>query len=95
MDTKLINDGRLIEVATKSAEDLTFLYTKLSKHPSLILDQKKRTQFDELYDQELACFYAVVPTGQNKSEEPAELIDAMTRLTVFFHDGHTNIALPV
>ena len=79
---------------TKSAEDLTFLYAELSKHPLLLLDQKKRTQFDELYDQELARFYTVVPAGQNKTEAPAELIDAMTRLTMFFRDGHTNIALP-
>ncbi len=76
------------------SEDLAFLYAKLSDHPLLLLEQEKRAQFEQLYHQELARFQTAISVRQDAAAKPAELIDAMTRLTMFFHDGHTNIELP-
>lgn len=75
-------------------QDLEFLFTKLSEHPLLLLDRKKRAQFERLYQQELSRFQTAAPVRRNSEEAPSALIDAMTRLTMFFHDEHTNIALP-
>lgn len=64
-------------------EDLAFLHANLVKHPLLILDQEKRLQFECLYNEML-----------DKPMDFIDLIDTMTLLTTFFHDGHTNIELP-
>ncbi len=64
-------------------EDLAFLRSQLGKHPLFAFDQEKRLQFECLYNDTLDW------TGDDIS-----LIHAMTLLTSFFHDGHTNIELP-
>lgn len=64
-------------------EDFYFLYTELLKHPSLIDDAQRKNRFDELY--------------YSKSEGLSSFdsfINEATELTMFFHDGHTNIEVP-
>lgn len=63
--------------------DLEYLYSALLMHPSLLIDEQKRKQFEELYQ-------------ANRKEQftYGEFIDAATTLTTFFKDGHTNIELP-
>lgn len=69
--------------ADKFKEDFEYVYNALKKHPLILTDEQKRVQFDNLY--------------QDKKEKQFTydyLIEAITDLTTFFHDGHTNIELP-
>lgn len=63
-------------------EDFSYVCTALEQHPILLSSDKKQ-QFSELL-QKLR-----LSVGDYHS-----LIDALTELTLFFHDGHTNIELP-
>ena len=63
-------------------EDLAFLHSKLVEHPLFILNQEKRLQFECLYKEMF-----------DRTGDFINLIDTMTLLTTFFHDGHTNIEL--
>lgn len=63
-------------------EDYKYLYEALKKHP-LLLDDKKERQFEQKYK----CL-------KEQIFDFSSLISAMTALTLFFEDGHTNIELP-
>lgn len=64
-------------------EDLGYLYSELRKHPAIIVDEKKKTELEALYlaKEETVCDYD-------------SFIDAATKLTGYFQDGHTNIEIP-
>ena len=67
----------------KLKQDFDYVYNVLKKHPAILADEQKSVQFDKLY--------------QGKKEKQFTydyLIEAMTDLTTFFRDGHTNIELP-
>lgn len=64
-------------------DDLEYTYIQLLKHPLLALDRQKRLQFEELYKRK-----------KSLEMDEAALVDALTSLTVFFGDGHTNMELP-
>ena len=63
--------------------DLEYLYSALQKHPALNENTVRQNQFTELYQQK-----------EKTVHDYASFIDAATELTLFFHDGHTNIDLP-
>lgn len=64
-------------------EDLEYLYAALLKHPSIIIDEKKKAELEELYLAKRETLYNY-----------DSFIDAATELTTFFQDGHTNIEIP-
>lgn len=64
-------------------EDLEYLYTALLNHPSIIIDEKKKAELEELYLAEIDVV-----------QDYDSFIDAATELTTFFQDGHTNIEIP-
>lgn len=64
-------------------EDLAFVHDKLGKHPLFIICPDKLPEFERLYGDIL-----------DRSGDRFNLVDAMTTLTVFFSDSHTNIELP-
>jgi len=64
-------------------EDLKYLYSKLIKHPLFAVKEEERANFDALF-----CKL----TGNITTYDA--FLSAATRLTCFFHDGHTNIELP-
>lgn len=64
-------------------EDLEYLYSSLLNHPSIILGEKKKAEFEALY---LAICEVVYDYDS--------FIDGATKLTTFFLDGHTNIEIP-
>lgn len=61
--------------------DFNYLYTSLKAHP-LLLRSEKMMQFNQLYE-----------TARIKISDYISFIYAMTELTAFFQDGHTNIEL--
>jgi len=63
-------------------QDLAFLRDKLLCHPLCVIHPETIEKFDVLYRK------------LGKTERYDQFIDAMTYLTSFFHDGHTNIELP-
>lgn len=63
--------------------DLEYLYYALQKHPLLIIDKHQKECFEQLYFQKKCEKY-----------DYNSFIDAVTELTAFFHDGHTNIEIP-
>lgn len=63
-------------------EDFSYVCTALERHP-ILLSSNKKEQFSEL-----------VQKLRLSVREYHSLIDALTELTLFFHDGHTNIELP-
>ncbi len=63
-------------------EDYLYVCNALENHP-LLRDSKRKKQFIEL------CV-----TEQTKVKDYLSLIDALTTITTFFQDGHTNIELP-
>ena len=63
-------------------EDYFYVCKALENHP-LLRDSKRKEQFIEL------CV-----TEQTRVKDYVSLIDALTRITTFFQDGHTNIELP-
>ena len=63
-------------------EDLAFFYGKLQSHPLFCIEQERLSEFETLYE-------TIAETA-----DTLLLTDAMTELTAFFHDGHTNIELP-
>ncbi len=64
-------------------QDLEYLYSKLIKHPLFCINQEELSKFESLYR-----------TAIDKQNGFTDFIDAMTLLTAFFKDGHTNIELP-
>ncbi len=63
--------------------DLEYLYHALQKHPLLIEDKYQKECFEQLYLRKKCEKY-----------DYNSFLDAATELTVFFHDGHTNIEIP-
>lgn len=63
--------------------DVEYLYSALLKHPFLLIDENKKKYFEQLY-----------LSKRNKRYDYESLIDTATELTMFFHDGHTNIEIP-
>jgi len=66
----------------KYLQDFEYLYNALTKHPSFLYGNVV-DRFCELYDK-----------LRNEIYDYNSLLDAMTRLTMFFEDGHTNIEIP-
>lgn len=66
----------------KYLEDLKCLYEALRKHPSFLF-QECAEAFEELYKK---VTESIVDYNS--------LLNAMTKLTMFFKDGHTNIEIP-
>lgn len=64
-------------------QDLEYLYSKLIKHPLFYINQEERSKFESLFRITI-----------DKQNSFTDLINAMTLLTGFFNDGHTNIELP-
>ncbi len=62
--------------------DLQYLYFSLQSHPSLVYEEN-RIRFMQLYED----------LKQTLKDEYS-FLQAMTKLTMFFNDGHTNIELP-
>lgn len=62
--------------------DYDYLYEALLKHP-LLLEDEKRKQLEQIYE-----------NLKERVLDETTLINAMTTLTMFFEDGHTNIELP-
>ncbi len=62
--------------------DLNYLYDALKKHP-LLLNTDKMLEYEQLY-----------ANLQRKVQDYRSMISAMTALTMFFADGHTNIEIP-
>ena len=69
-------------IGNNFGNDFTYLYHALKAHP-MLLKSCKLEEFDLLYEK-----------LQNQITDYNTLIDAMTMLTMFFEDGHTNIELP-
>lgn len=67
---------------SKYLADFQYLYEALKKHP-LFCREDKFSVFEELYTR-----------LQQKVQDTVSLIHAMTELTMFFEDGHTNIEVP-
>lgn len=66
----------------KYLEDFEYLYQSLKEHP-IFLFEDRLTKFDELYNELYGTVY-----------DYSSLVVAMTKLTMYFEDGHTNIELP-
>lgn len=62
--------------------DFEYLYSALKAHPLFFRENKSK---------DFQNYYAEL---QDKIKDESSLIDAMTALTMFFEDGHTNIELP-
>lgn len=67
---------------SKYLADFQYLYEALRKHP-LLCREDRFPAFDELYTR-----------LQQTVQDTVSLIHAMTELTMFFEDGHTNIEIP-
>lgn len=63
-------------------KDFEYLYQALLKHPSFLLGNDTEK------------FYGLYIGLQNEIYDYNSFFDAMTRLTMFFEDGHTNIEIP-
>lgn len=62
-------------------EDFSYVCNALENHPMLI--ENNKTEFHKLYQNIRSTIH-----------DYDSLIDALTEVTLFFHDGHTNIELP-
>ena len=63
--------------------DLEFFYSNLLNHPAFLTGDKKQTEFQILFEN-------IWTNVQNHDS----FIDALSSMTMFFEDGHTNIELP-
>ena len=63
-------------------EDYKYVCNVLKQHPILV-EKIKKFQFCKLCE----CL-------QSSVHDYDSLLDALTEVTMFFHDGHTNIELP-
>lgn len=68
---------------TKLIEDFNQLFIDLQSHPFLIDFPEKTEELHKLYSQQLGSI-----------SDYSSFLDALTALTCFFQDGHTNIELP-
>ncbi len=66
----------------KFLEDFEYLYIALKKHPSFF------------YSNNMERFYELYVKCKQKIVDYNSLVDAMTKLTMFLGDGHTNIEIP-
>lgn len=62
--------------------DFEYLYSALKNHP-LLFGTERMQEYQQLYEQ-----------LQSQIQDYNSFIEAMTKLTMFFEDGHTNIEIP-